>query len=229
MAARNVRCKKCYEFEPHIHEERLTQPLHWKKPRMIAANFMGDWLAEEFRNTYPKNAEQFRFRFSVKDADRALARASQFHKILTLTKNYSRFASRVRAALNLDGFWRRNSWFGVTICSEENALDFAKTVKQNKLSYPEGAQIWISMEPFLDNGIKKESLEAIGRVDQIIVGCQTRPTVLPHPSAMLAIAKFAHDHEIPIFIKDNLWKYAQNYLPSLENFRQLIWAKENDK
>jgi protein gp37 len=186
---------------------------------------MSDWVCEKFRNLYPRNAEEFKLRLAVKDADKALARASQNHIILTLTKNYPRFASRVRAEINLDYAWRSHFWFGVTICSEENALEFARSIKQNKFGYPQNAKIWISFEPLLGE-IKRETLEAIGTVGQIVIGAQTRPVVIPDLSWIQTILEFAKTHRIPVFIKDNLY---HEYMLGLtrQNLRELAWAKSS--
>jgi len=35
-------CKKCYDFVPHLHPERLDEPLRRKTPSVIGACFMGD-------------------------------------------------------------------------------------------------------------------------------------------------------------------------------------------
>jgi len=41
------RCDLCYSFRPHVHRERLTEPLHRKTPSLIFAVSMGDPLAVE--------------------------------------------------------------------------------------------------------------------------------------------------------------------------------------
>ena len=35
-------CQKCYDFTPHLHPERLDEPLRTRKPSVIGVGFMGD-------------------------------------------------------------------------------------------------------------------------------------------------------------------------------------------
>lgn len=170
---------------------------------MIAANFMGEW----------KDSCLDFWRDSAKLEAAIIAACQKGHTVLALTKQYDRGS----------GFWedpiiskRENFWNGFTICNQDSAAKAAR----KKITQPR----WISFEPLLGK-IKRETLEAIGRVDQIVVGAQTRPTIIPYHKWVRPIVEFAADYKIPVFIKDNLYPEDDAYV-QIHNLRQLAWAKE---
>lgn len=109
-----------------------------------------------------------------------------------------------------------NCWLGITItdtninCSADNGLlDFGE-IKNNVK--------FISFEPLLDfNFFDFISCCMIIKPDWIIVGAQTNPHKPPEREWVEKIIKAAKKQNVPVFLKDNLYR-AYSDLPVLKEF-----------
>ena len=84
-------------FEVQLREERLLQPIGWKRPRRIFVNSMSDLFHDEVPDTYIRQV------FAVMEEARQ-------HTFQVLTKRAER-ARKLAATLP----WPENVWFGVSI------------------------------------------------------------------------------------------------------------------
>jgi protein gp37 len=118
MARRQAgRCWRCYYFVPHLHAERLPEPLRRRKPARIGVAFMGDlfgapsWMTQAVLE--------------------AIWRAPQ-HAFVLLTK---------RAEKLPDFVFPSNCWVGVTVNSERDLW------RIDKLREVSVSVRWASFEP----------------------------------------------------------------------------------
>ena len=90
-----------------------------------------------------------------------------------------------------------NVWLGVTVTS---FLDWLRVCLlqscKTKIKF-------ISFEPLLDDALDSTNISLHG-IDWVIIGAQTRPTLLPKADWVCRIIDKAHHAGIPIFLKSNL-------------------------
>ncbi len=142
-------CMKCQVFRPHIHPERIFEPLQRKKPTTIFVGSMsdmwGDWVPAEWIE-------------SVLDVIRACPQ----HTFLTLTKNPKRYHKYRRFPINL--------WSGVTVTGFRDAKRLLDVYNIPGFRF-------LSLEPLLDGAIFDFHRAtgdgykiALSRFDAIIIG-----------------------------------------------------------
>lgn len=172
-------CKNCYaerfakrqrkDFSKvEIHPDRLDLPLHWRKPRRVFVNSMGDLFHDDV---------QFEFTKRVFDIT---GRCLQ-HTFQILTKRPARMLAFAKWLAGPDHIsvasWPRNVWLGVSVENQEaaderiplllqtpaavrfvsvepmlGALDLRRWLPvtiHTEMHNPEGAQEW-NMQPLLD-------------------------------------------------------------------------------
>src|SRR5205823_2406242 len=108
-----------------LHEERLEQPLRWRRPRMIFVNSMSDLFHELVPLAF------------IEQVFQVMATAEQ-HTFQILTKRHERMAE-LAPALS----WPANVWMGVSI---ENGRWVERAVYLRKVP---AAVRFISAEPLL--------------------------------------------------------------------------------
>jgi len=139
------------ETNVRLHEERLEQPLRWRRPRMIFVNSMSDLFHELVPLTFIERV------FGV------MASAEQ-HTFQILTKRHERLAA-VAPRLS----WPANVWMGVSIENRRWAerADYLRDVP--------AAIRFISAEPLLGplHGIDLED------IDWLIAGGESGPRHRP--------------------------------------------------
>jgi protein gp37 len=134
-------------FKVQTHEDTLTLPLSWKKPRRIFVNSMGDLFHEhvpfDFIRLVYRTMEQ-----------------APWHCFQVLTKRAERLA-RVGEKLN----WKPNVWMGVTVESGEyvHRIDLLRQI-------PASIR-FVSFEPLI-GPVSKINLKGI---DWVIVGGESGP------------------------------------------------------
>jgi protein gp37 len=138
-------------FDLTLRPERLEQPLHWRRPRMIFVNSMSDLFHEEIPREY---IEQI---FAV------MQQASQ-HTFQILTKREERLAD-----LGPHLSWPRNVWMGVSI---ENRRFVHRADRLRELP---AAVRFISAEPLL-GPLDELNLDGI---DWLIAGGESGPRHRP--------------------------------------------------
>lgn len=171
-------------FKPMIHIDRLGEPLKLKKPARIftvsMGDLFGDWVPPGWQHKV----------FEIVDR-------CPRHTFIFLTKNKPGMIKALREWYR--GRLPANVWAGVTLTGQE------EPGAVNPSWHLTGGKVFVSYEPVLG----PPDLEAIARVDWLIIGAQTNPR-LPTGDLFLqsewtaqAIAA-ARDAEIPIFLKDSL-------------------------
>jgi len=88
-------------------------------------------------------------------------------------------------------------WLGVTVTS------FLDWLRVCLLQSCQAKVKFISFEPLLDDALDTTNISLSG-IDWVIIGAQTKPTVLPHPSWVYRIIDKARHEGIPLFLKANL-------------------------
>jgi len=140
-------------FRVTLHPERLDQPYHWKKPRLVFVCSMGDL----FHNYVPS--------LFIEDVFDTIAECPQ-HTFLILTK---RPHSAYGWASHRLGKWPDNAWLGTTVESQDwiARMDWIKLVK--------APVHFLSLEPLLG----PIDLGDLGDIEWVIVGAESGPGARP--------------------------------------------------
>jgi|SRR3954451_13214976 len=134
-------------FKLRLWPDRLSQPVRWKRPRMIFVNSMSDLFHEDIDVSF------------IQDVFKSMGEASH-HTFQILTKRHERLAE---LAPRLD--WHPNIWMGVSI---ENRR-FVK--RADYLRQVDAAVRFVSAEPLLG---PLEDLDLAG-IDWLIAGGESGP------------------------------------------------------
>ncbi len=184
-------CDLCNSFEPHIHPERIYEPLQRKKPTTIFVGSMsdmwGDWVPAEWI-----------------EAVLQVIRACPQHMFLALTKNGIRY---------YDFDLPENLWCGVTVTQaheKSEAITLLATLRNNA---------FISMEPMLAdigaalNGLDTMQLPAIRC---LIIGPLNKRGHDPVTKRewVERIIEIAGAAGVPVFLKNAL--YEKGIMPEAE-------------
>lgn len=181
----------CYRFEPHYHKERLDEPLHTRKPCRIGLNFMGETFDRMIRDINPE---------AWKDMLDMMNRAS-WHTFVILTKQPQNIPKSM--------VFPKNVWLGVTVNRKSDLW------RIDSLREADAQTMFVSFEPLYED-LNDVNLEGI---DWIIIGGQTRPTLLPSYPWVLGLIQKAKSCNLPIFIKNNLKEVMARW-PPLQEFPQ---------
>jgi len=168
------RCELCYTFSPHVHFERFDQPLEVKKPAHIGVSFMGDFYGKGIA-------------YNIRASLYMRMEKASWHIFIILTKQPQN--------IHFNEGIPRNIWLGVTVNRQQDLwrIHTLKQIEEAKIKF-------VSFEPLYED-LGKIDLESI---DWVIIGAQTRPTLLPMPQWIDSIVEQAKQQQIPIFFKDNL-------------------------
>ena len=196
LARRDLRgCELCKQFIPHTHFEQLEKIKHWKKPRTIFMQSMGDLFHDAIQIEW------------IQEVFKACAAAPQ-HQYLFLTKNPSRYGSVIeflegeRSPINGYLF----AAFGATATNE----------KQLYTAYESRAQ-WLSIEPLLEDitDAFEECSTAFAphdsgehpRWEWVVIGAETgnrKGKISPKLEWIESIVKNCKEMGTPVFMKDSL-------------------------
>jgi len=190
--------EKPFQFDVTLHEDKVGEPLHWRKPRMVFVCSMGDL----FHENVP-------FEWIDRVWRRMDATPQHTHMVLTkrpkqLLEYWTYRERRSRA----DGVPFRNVWLGVT----------AENQRRLKERWPILQQIpaaikFLSVEPML-NDVFAAFEQGWSFPDWIIVGGESGTGARPmHPDWVRAAREFALCWGIPFFFKQ--WGA---WVPLAENF-----------
>jgi protein gp37 len=155
-------------------EEALMAPFHWRKPRRVFVNSMGDLFHEDVPDEWI-------------DRVFAVMSLSPQHTYQVLTKRAVRLEK-----LNPDLHWPRNVWMGVSV---ENA-DYAYRIQH--LRRTDADVKFLSLEPLLG------PLEVLNLadIDWVIVGGESGPDARPmHPDWARSIRDQCKEAGVPFFFK----------------------------
>jgi protein gp37 len=138
-------------FELRLWHERLEQPLHWRRPRLVFVNSMSDLFHEQIADDY------------IAEVFDVMARA-HWHTFQILTKRHDRLAELAPSLT-----WPENVWMGVSI---ENRRFVHRADRLREV----GAAVrFISAEPLLG---PLEGLELDG-IHWLIAGGESGPRHRP--------------------------------------------------
>jgi len=162
------------EFEVTEHEDALTIPLKWKKPKLIFANSMSDLFHEKVSKE-----------FILKVFD--VMNHANWHKFQILTKRPVRLLE-----LDKDLPWTSNILMGVTVESDayKHRIDLLKKC---------GAKTkFLSLEPLLSN-ISDLNLSGI---DWVILGGESGPNARKmQENWVLSVKEQCAAQKVPFFFK----------------------------
>ncbi len=192
--------------EIQLLSDRLDKPLHWRNPRTIFVNNMGD----TFHPAVP-------FEFVGKIFGTTVA--ADWHKYLFLTKRPERlleFAEwfNKKTGLRLSSF--KHIWLGTTICNQAEADKNIPIL----LQIP-AAKRWLSIEPLLgpidlklfkghtikttrlENGKPcYRNLDTGARLSWVVVGCESGPNRRPCKIEWIeSIVNQCQAAGVPVFVK----------------------------
>ena len=157
-----------------IHRDLITAPFHWKKPRLIFVNSMGDLFHEQVPFSFIKEV------FSTIES-------TPRHTFQLLTKRADRL---VKLADKLP--WPYNLWVGVTV-ELQQYIDRIEKLKQVP-----AAVRFVSFEPLLG---PVESLR-LENINWAIVGGESGPHARPMEATWArSIRDTCLDSSIPFFFK----------------------------
>ena len=161
-------------FQVDTHECALEIPLHWRKPRFVFVNSMGDLFHEEVPLDFILRV------FEV-------MRSSYWHVFQLLTKRAERLAE-----LNERLDWPGNVWAGVTVESDEYLY------RVDLLRRTAAHVKFISFEPLL-GPIEHPALDG---VDWAVVGGESGPKARPiRKEWVTSLRDYCAEKEIAFFFK----------------------------
>lgn len=179
-------CPQCGTFEPHLHLERIEQPLRMKKPAVIFADSMSDWWSEGVDPWWRIRAVW------------TMVQSPQ-HQFVVLTKRPDLI---VHDEDNIH--WPPNAWLGVSITSGEDWWRWEALAK-----LPERIHKFISVEPLLGAGVAgrlKDAEETHTALPEwVIVGPQSGSgAAKPVEAWQFTIRDMTYHLGIPLFEKPHL-------------------------
>ncbi len=174
-------CQKCYNFEPHLHPERLKDPYKRKKAVKIFVGSMTDLFGDFIPREWIEQVIQ-------------VAIDNPQHTFMFLTKNPKRYNEFI---------FPENCWLGVTVNCQADMYRISDLIDMPYPWHNLGNTLFVSFEPlYSDILFNNEGL--LSFIDWFIIGAQTNPTLLPDKRWVHRLIKYAIEHDIPVFLKDNL-------------------------
>jgi len=148
-----------------LHPDRLDQPVHWRKPRVVGVCFMGDLFHED--------VSPF---FIMRVFDRI--EETPQHTYLVLTKRPERFWWKGPPCCTEDAI--PNLWLGVSVWDKESWQELVPIL----LATP-AAHRWVSYEPALgDLGDVSADLGE-GKIEWVVAGAESGPRARKAPCKWL--------------------------------------------
>ena len=191
------------EFAPTLYPEALLSPLYLKKPSRIGVCYMGDlfWDCPEFD---PERQVLFEDGYnSLRQILFFIIRACPQHTFIFLTKqpqNLRKFSP-----------FPDNCWVGVSV------TDFSDLYYAVQHLYNIEAKVkYLSAEPLLASLAGDSLVLSTQFVDWVIIGSQTKPTVMPKIEWVREIVEAADKAGIPVFLKDSLLELVNYHSPETE-------------
>jgi protein gp37 len=161
-------------FGVSLHEIALSQPYHWKRPRLVFVNSMSDLFHARVPFEYLERV------FNV-------MRETPQHTYQVLTKRSTRLR---RIADRID--WPKNVWMGVSVESNEHSS------RADDLQETSAAVKFLSCEPLLG---RLPDLKLDG-IDWVIVGGESGHNSRPmDPEWAIELRDRCKDSQIPFFFK----------------------------
>ena len=176
--AKRLKCPQCRAFIPHLHPERMVDPLEVKKPSLIFAGSMCDFADAK--------ADEAWFGFAM-----AAMRLCPQHQFVVLTKH------PIRLANFITGNRPDNLHTGVSISAEADAGRVWDI-------FGERGGCVVSFEPAVGPVDWTPALIQ-RRISWLIIGAQTGPGAKPVDRDIVASAvDLARAARVPAWVKDNV-------------------------
>lgn len=161
-------------FDLRLVPEKLTDPLGWKKPRLIFTCSMSDLFHENIPDDYISSV------FKIMNK-------ANWHTFQILTKRSKRLLE-----LSPDLLWSRNIWMGVSVENQENLT------RVRDLSNVPAIVRFISLEPLLG---PVENLP-LSKIDWVIVGGESGHKARPMDlNWVRSIRDQCQSEKVPFFLK----------------------------
>jgi protein gp37 len=161
-------------FELTLHEDCLSEPYSWKKPKVIFVNSMSDLFHEEI----PFEFVEMVFKVMNENPQ---------HIFQVLTKRAElllQYSHKLK--------WTSNIWMGVTV------EDFNAKIRIDYLRQTDAAIKFLSCEPLISDLGKLD----LGRINWVIVGGESGPKSRPiKEDWVLDIYSQCKTDDIPFFFK----------------------------
>lgn len=165
-------------FDLKLRDERLKQPLHWRRPRMIFVNSMSDLFHKEIPQEFVDRV------FDIMEQ-------ADWHVFQVLTKRSSLMRNYLRCRYN-GSMVPPHIWCGVSV------EDRSSLVRVKHLQEAPVAMRFLSMEPLLDS---------IGEFDMsgiswVIVGGESGPHARPiEVEWVCEVRDLCEENGVPFFFK----------------------------
>ena len=181
-------------FEPTVYPEALLAPLRLWKPSIIGCVFMGDLFDPAIDPRKMVNVPIVPGLAEARPLREYVFRTIEHcprHKFLFLTKQpqnlekWSPFPDNCWVGVSATGYWEY-----VEAC--------------NFLSNIEARVKYVSFEPLLSWDKKASYFFESSGINWVIIGAQTKPTVMPKLEWVKEIVEAADAADIPVFLKDSL-------------------------
>jgi protein gp37 len=196
-----------------FHPSRLSEPLHWRKPRVVGVGFFGDLFDEQVKDSW------------LYQIYPAMVKASQ-HTYIILTKQPKRMAQWLSATKRAWQGQTDHTYHGLTVCTQAEADE--KIPELLKLP----GKKWISIEPMLGPVSIKWALRPqlhpnLPCVNFVVVGGESGPKARPmHPDWVRSIRNQCAAAGVPFFFKCwGEWGHGSQY-DLLKNVKRWEWAGE---
>ncbi len=205
-------CKNCWAFDLHMQrfraycqgkkvpeqyaktfseiqllENRIEMPLHWRNPRTVFVNNMGDTFHPDVPFEFVDkmmiiiaNCKQHKYLMLTKRPQKMLDYFKDFPKEIFeahKTFNKHKFKDNLIDKLqkhrlvfrHFSSFPPENLWLGTTICNQ------AEKPKRDILVQIPAVHRWLSIEPLLED-LGELNLDGI---DHVVIGCESGPNRRP--------------------------------------------------
>jgi len=182
-------------FRVTFHPDRLDQPLHWKKPRMIFVCSMGDLFHPDVSEYDILAIWQRMGEFHDREGTILPVEKRPGHTYMVLTKRPER-ALKFLSCRYPHGYERKNVWLGVSVENQKRA-----DVRIPILLQIPAAKRFVSIEPMLGS-IKLQHYGTGTSIDWVICGGESGPGARPmHPDWPRSIRDQCQAAGIPFFFK----------------------------
>jgi|SRR5579884_650081 len=166
-------------FDLRLVPEKLTQPLEWKKPKMIFVNSMSDLFHEGVPTEY------------ILRVAAVMERAS-WHTYQILTKRADRLAALLKSELRAQAR-RSNIWWGVSVENRSFGMPRVEALRDAPACVR-----FLSVEPLLED-LGRVNLEGI---HWVIVGGESGPGARPmNPEWVISLQRQCARAKVPFFFK----------------------------
>lgn len=197
-------------FRVTLHLDRLQVPMHWRKPRMVFVDSMGDLFHEHVPDWF------------IEKVFETMAIASH-HTFLVLTKRADRLLANRTALFSTV---LPNVWLGVTAENQQQAMRriphlletpaAVRFVSVEPMLGPINAALWLPFFPFLSR-LDRESI-GTPALDWVIVGGETGPGArVMAPEWARSLRDQCVEAGVPFFFKKwGDWKPGRLSVGSME-------------